>query len=77
MPRRFLVDLIPNINAIFEKNKIKFFLNYLSHKSKYMTINKLNWDTLRKNFLWAKILALRGKFLNSQKIHFFDMGQKK
>jgi hypothetical protein len=42
-----------------------------------MTINKLNWDTLRKNFIWAKILALRGKFLNSQKIHFFDMGQKK
>jgi hypothetical protein len=41
-----------------------------------MTIRKLNWDTLRKNFLWAKILALRGKFLNLQKSHFFDIGQK-
>ena len=77
MPGRFLVDLIPDINAIFKKIKFNFFLNYLSHKSKYMTIRKLNWDTLRKKFLWAKILALRGKFLNLQKIHFFDMGQKK
>jgi hypothetical protein len=41
-----------------------------------MTI-RLNWDTFRKNFLWEKILALRGKFLNLQKIHFFDTDQKK
>jgi hypothetical protein len=41
-----------------------------------MTIRKFNWDTLRKNFLWAKILALRENFLNLQKSHFFDIGQK-
>jgi hypothetical protein len=41
-----------------------------------MTIRKLNWDTSRKNFIWTKILALRGKFLNLQKSHFFDIGQK-
>ncbi len=33
-PRRFLVDLIPNINAIFEKNKILFFLLLLIQQIK-------------------------------------------
>ena len=76
MPRRFLVDLIPNINLIFEKIKFNFFVNYLTNKSKDTIKRKLNWGTLRKNFPELKILALRGIFLSFQKCHFFDMAQK-
>ncbi len=40
MPRRFLIDLIPNVNAIFKRIRFNFF-NYLSNKSKYPKLSFL------------------------------------
>jgi len=44
---KFLVNHFPNKNAILEQIKFNSFLNYISHKPKYMTISKSQFGHLR------------------------------
>jgi hypothetical protein len=62
VPRRFLVDLIPNINVIFEKIIFYVFFLIRIQQIKVHDDKKGQLESFSKNFNCVKILTLRGNF---------------